>query len=204
MKFALCPFDSLSRNCLKWCQDPGNSVPACAMQTKQCTPGRPYQAPAMRGHVLAGAAGAEAGDEPHPDPGLAAGWGPVQPQSDLGQARIGSKRPAPRCLHRPRCALDLSWAVLVLFSAGTAVEWARVSSEGQRGYLARRWCWSQVRDHHSGPQSWLCLRQRWVQVCTWHLSVCVCMLRGSTAPSLGSPPPLPAAGPGASSLSPQG
>ena len=32
-----------------------------------------------------GAAGAEAVDEPHPDPSLAAGWGKFQPRSDLVQ-----------------------------------------------------------------------------------------------------------------------
>ena len=32
-----------------------------------------------------GAAGAEAAVEPHPDPGLAAGWGKFRPRSDLVQ-----------------------------------------------------------------------------------------------------------------------
>ena len=65
-------------------------------------PGRPYQAPAVRGHVLAGAAGAEAGDELHPDPGLAVGWGPVQPQSDLEQVRIVEQAPCPTLPARPQ------------------------------------------------------------------------------------------------------
>ena len=93
----------------------------------------------MGGHVFTGAAGAEARDEPHPDPGLAMGWGPVWPRSDHGQVRIVGQVPCPTLLAQsPGTNLDLSWVVLVCFLLNqlVGVVRARVSSEGQRGNLS--------------------------------------------------------------------
>ncbi|CAI9181365.1 unnamed protein product, partial [Rangifer tarandus platyrhynchus] len=76
---ALCVFR------LKQCQDAGDVVAAHAMRTRHSLyHGRPHGTPGLGGRGLAGAAGTEAGDEPHPDPGLAAGRGKVQSWSGRG------------------------------------------------------------------------------------------------------------------------
>ena len=70
---------------LKQCLDPGDVVAAHPMQPLALYPSSPHGTLGLGGRILAGAAGADAGDEPRPDTGLAVGWGQVRPWSDHGQ-----------------------------------------------------------------------------------------------------------------------
>ena len=62
---ALCGFH------FKRCQEPGDAMVACATWSPALYPGHPHGVPGLERLTLVGAAGAEAQNEPHPDPGLA-------------------------------------------------------------------------------------------------------------------------------------
>ena len=62
---ALCGFH------FKWCQEPGDAMVAHATWSPALYLGHPHGVPGLGRLGLVGAAGAEAQNEPHPDPGLA-------------------------------------------------------------------------------------------------------------------------------------
>ena len=62
---ALCGFR------FKWCQEPGDAMVARATWSPALYPGHPHGVLGLERLGLVGAAGAEAQNEPHPDPGLA-------------------------------------------------------------------------------------------------------------------------------------
>ena len=62
---------ALFRFRFKQCQEPGDAMVARATWSPALYPGHPHGVPRLERLGLVGAAGVEAQNEPHPDPGLA-------------------------------------------------------------------------------------------------------------------------------------
>ena len=138
---------------LKWCQDPGDVVVAHAMWPLVLYPGRPHCTLGLGELGLVGDAGAEAGNDIRPDPGLAAGWGQVWLWIDHGQVTpCPALPPWSRYCPGSQPGCPCLWSVEPVGGVGGA----EVFFEEQRGTLV----WEMMARgayHLSGPQSPLVL-----------------------------------------------